>query len=279
MQKERTVLTAKRKQEIELEAMQLADEYFPDTNPIKPELIAKAEGIKWTFNDYNRDFKGIIVFKNGSFHIHLDTYYGSNMQVPMVRYSLAHELGHYFLDEQRKTLIELGSMPHAVGNLMVDTVFEKEAEYFASCLLMPSNRFIACIAGHNFSTWLIHHICKTFKVSLTAALTRYVSLGEEPVMAIYTKTNGLFDYKMASKGFPHFNLNLQAGNKIPSLSIAGRYCYHGNADFKTNNILPAHIWFIPKTEANARRMYREECQLQQNLNRIISVVYEVKEQY
>lgn len=103
---------------------------------------------------------------------------------------------------------------------------------------------------------------------------RYMALGDEQIAVIFNHTDGRHDYKIQSPHFPHYNLKLDENGKIPAASVAGRYCYNGDDDFKTNNLLAADVWFNPKTKEDALRVYREECLLQKNLNRIVSVVYE-----
>jgi hypothetical protein len=103
---------------------------------------------------------------------------------------------------------------------------------------------------------------------------RYMALGEEQIAVIYTHLDGTFDRKIQSPHFRHYNLKLDANGKIPAGSVAGRYCYEKNDDFKSNNFVAADIWFNPHNEEDALRIYREECSHQPNLKRIVSVVYE-----
>lgn len=275
--KVRILLTAKRKEEIEQEAEYIADEYFTDAELIRPEIIAKDENIRYTINSYNKDFKGLIRYRDGRFHIYLDNSNGTTLNAPVIRYSFAHELGHYFIDEQRTELIRLGVLSQATGHgMLTDSIFEKEAEYFAACLLMPRNRILNDIVGKGFSIWLIHQVCKKYKVSLTAAFSRYMVLGDIPISVITNYLDGKHDKVLHSKSFPHHTLNLNEKGCIPVASVAGRYCYYGNNDFKTDNLLAADIWFNPKTKEDALRIYKEDCMIQQNLNKIVSVVYEIK---
>jgi Zn-dependent peptidase ImmA (M78 family) len=268
-------LTAKRKQLLEEDAEWIADEYFEPDELIRPEEIAEAEDITYSRGNYNNDFKGLIHYLNGRFHVYLDTTYGNKLIDPIIRYSFAHELGHYFIPEHRDELLAQGLLGTGSPSAMLeDELFEKEAEFFASCLLMPRSRFLADIADQPFSTWLIHQLCRKYKVSQTAALLRYMALGEEQIAVIFTRTNGTFERKIQSPHFRHYNLNLDAEGKIPAGSVAGRYCYERNEDLKTNNLVAADVWFNPKTEEDALRVYKEECLLQKNLNRIVSVVYE-----
>lgn len=271
-----TLLTAKRKEILEQYAQEISTDYFGEHELIKPEIIACDQGITYSLNNYNSDFKGLIHYKNRKFHVYLDTSLGSTLNSPVIRFTFAHELGHYFIDEQRAELLKLGVLPQTDTVILSTTLFEKEAEYFAACLLMPRNRIIKDITEQEFSTWLIHRICKTYKVSQTAAFSRYIVLGDVPIAMIFIFKDGKFDRKISSTKFRHYSLKLDENGYIPATSVAGRYCYEGKDDFKADNLLAADVWFNPKSEEDALRVYREDCMVQQNLNRIVSIVYEKK---
>ncbi len=274
-QKRTSLLTAKRKQVLEEDAEWIVDEYFAPGELIRPEVIAEAEEITISLGNYKNEFQGLIHYLNGLFHVYLDTTFGKTLNDTVIRFSFAHELGHYFINEHRAELLAMGLLGSTNGAAMLsEALFEKEAEYFASCLLMPRSRFLADIAKKPFSTWLIHQLCKKYKVSQTAAFMRYMALGEEQIAVIFNRTDGTHERKIQSPHFRHYNLKLDDDGKIPAGSVAGRYCYKGNDDFKSNNLVAADVWFNPKTEVDALRVYREECLLQPNLKRIVSVVYE-----
>lgn len=277
MPKPLKLLTAKRKEFLEQEAEYLTDDFFGEDELIRPEVLANDQDIKYSLNNYNNDFKGLIHYKGGKFHIYLDTTYGSNLNSKIIRYSFAHELGHYFIDEQRVELIRMGVIPDEDENGMLsENIYEKEAEYFAACLLMPRKRILRDIAGEGFSTWLIHQISKKYRVSQSAAFSRYMVLGDVPITVITNHVDGRHDHKLKSSGFRHHTIKLDEKGYIPANTVAGRYCYYGDDDFKSENLLAADVWFNPKNEEDALRVYREDCLLQQNLKRIVSIVYEVK---
>ncbi len=273
-QKRTSPLTAKRKQLLEEDAEWIVDEYFEPDEVIRPEVIAEAEEITISLGNYKNEFQGLIHYLNGRFHVYLDTTFGNNLNDTVIRYSFAHELGHYFINEHRSELLAMGMLGSTSGAAMLsEGLFEKEAEYFASCLLMPRSRFLADIAQHPFSTWLIHQLCKKYKVSQTAAFMRYMALGDEQIAVIFIHEDGRFERKIQSPHFNHYNLKLDENGFIPAGSVAGAYCYNG-VDVSGEHLLAADVWFNPKSEEDALRVYREECLVQPNLKRIVSVVYE-----
>jgi Zn-dependent peptidase ImmA (M78 family) len=274
MSLQRIKFTASRKAEIEDMVSYVLEDYFPDQSLVKPEIIAEGEKIKFVIADYNKECRGLIEYKGGKFFIFLDKSFGNNLASPVIRYSFAHELGHYFINEHRMELMSQGVLVQADGDPMLsESIFEKEAEYFASCLLMPRQQFIDDVSGKDFGVWLIHKLCKKYKVSQTAALMRYMELGDEPIAVIFNHNNGRHGYKIQSPQFRHYHLNLDENGFIPKGSVAGRFCYERKS-IKGDTLLTADVWFNPKNEQDALRIYREECLPMPNLNKIVSVVYE-----
>jgi len=79
---------------------------------------------------------------------------------PRVRYSFAHELGHYFIDEHRWELLNSGYLAHVPDiPLLSQHIYEKESEFFASCLLMPLSRFIHDMTNEHFNIDVVLKIC------------------------------------------------------------------------------------------------------------------------
>lgn len=82
------------------------------------------------------------------------------------RFTIAHELGHYFLHSRQ------GEIPLIVGRLG-DSPIEREANRFAAALLMPEAEFRAACAdlGGNLDL-----VAARFNVSRDAAKARHASL-------------------------------------------------------------------------------------------------------
>ncbi len=57
------------------------------------------------------------------------------------RFVIAHELGHYFMDDKRNEHDFI--LAHRDKSIKEDDDTEREMDYFAACLLMPTSRFRA----------------------------------------------------------------------------------------------------------------------------------------
>lgn len=109
-------------------------------------------------------------------------------------------------------------------------------------------------------------------MSQAAAFSRF----DIPITVITNYLDGRHDRKMKSSGFRHHLIKLDEKGYIPANTVAGRFCYKGDDDFKTRKLLAADVWFNPKNVEDALRIYRADCLLQPNLKRIVSIVYEQK---
>jgi hypothetical protein len=105
------------------------------------EIIEEIE-IGYSYDDFGDSFDGLIEHRWGDFHIYCNARTNEHDGSPRMRFTLAHELGHYFIDEHRNALAA-GQDPHASktdgpGKLLI----EREANYFASNLLMPKTELV-----------------------------------------------------------------------------------------------------------------------------------------
>jgi len=108
---------------------------------IDPNLIAASQGLKYSLNDYKEAFDGLLENKNGKFHIYINSANQGHIHRPRVRFSFAHELGHYLIPEHYKALCNPNMKPQpSFQTFNTDNKYEVEADYFAACLLMPEVR-------------------------------------------------------------------------------------------------------------------------------------------
>jgi len=126
----------------EHEAEALADEVLAafklSTVPINLDRIAAEEGIELVEGEFGEDFHGRIEYlpEVETFVI----YYPSvaNSQYPQrIRFSIGHELGHYYIPAHRELLIK-GMAHYSLEGFKHKDVIERQADAFAAALLIPS---------------------------------------------------------------------------------------------------------------------------------------------
>ena len=104
-------------------------------------------------------------------------------------FTVAHELGHYFLPGHVDALLINGKPHYSQSNFVSANPFELEADHFAASLLMPPRLFRGEIrrAGEGFGA--IKSLASTFKTSITATAIRFATYAEDPVAVIISQGN------------------------------------------------------------------------------------------
>ncbi len=182
-------LTPARELEIAELAEAVADTHFPKGLVI-PETIAKRKRISISLNDYGACFDGLLEHRSGRFHIYCNTV--RSQTDGRRRFTLAHELGHFFIDEHRLALLSGRTPAHCSvhgGTPSINPV-EREANHFASNLLVPPKRFSAYVGTSTPGLALALRVKAHFDVSITSAAVRVVANNRCPCLAIKWDASG-----------------------------------------------------------------------------------------
>lgn len=146
----------------------------------------------------------------------------------MIRFTLAHELGHHEIDGHFDALFSETVRRHQCRSAFSsDMLQEKQADAFASELLMPKGpcrKFLARLPGDDDGLTSILALAEHCQVSIHAAANRYIDLVERPT-ALIVSTGGTVDYcarsedlrKRQGKG-----ASIARGSALPVHSKAAR---------------------------------------------------------
>jgi Zn-dependent peptidase ImmA (M78 family) len=111
-----------------------------------------------------------------------------------IRFTVAHELGHYFLPGHAEHLFPEGTGLHESRSGFVSgDRYERQADYFASALLMPEKLFrrqVNC-AGRGFAA--IEKLASDFQTSITATAIRFAKFTNDAV-AVVVSSDDTIDY-------------------------------------------------------------------------------------
>lgn len=153
--------------EIENKATEIAKKYN-DEFPVNPIAIATRNGIKV----YEKELKdtidgGIVKRINGQYEI----YVNSNMSLARKRFTIAHELGHYFLHQSQQkegTIVDYRDYDSSIG------VSQREiaANNFAAALLMNRDSIIKAWKENNS----FYYVADMYGVSVSAVKYRLKNL-------------------------------------------------------------------------------------------------------
>jgi len=192
-----------------------AQDHGFDSLPIDPFKIASDEDILVEAKQPEKDgMSGCIVFNDdGVGIIYSTTIQNSGFQ----NFTVAHELGHYFIDGHPEEILKTGPMHVSRGGFSQgDCSIEIEADHFAAGLLMPThlvkNKLLGSIVGLD----AIKSLSALSNSSLTAAAIRAAECAPYP-MAIIVSAGQNIRYAFMSDSFKNLGRLrfLRKGDALP----------------------------------------------------------------
>ena len=172
-----------------LVAQREAEKYLKDNGihslPVDPFAIAKKESlVVQAWPESIKGASGMLVKQQDDFYIFYATYIDNE---GFQHFSVAHELGHFFLPCHIEQAIPDGQDRHySYAGFTSQDPYEIEADNFASALLMPSEPFKKEVEKTNAGFLAIKRIAELCKTSLTATAIRYVQFAAEPCAVIFS---------------------------------------------------------------------------------------------
>lgn len=183
-------LSKEQKEELADLADAVLAEHGSASKAVDPAPIASAKGIKLVYGRYGDAFDGMLRHKSSRFSLFCNLDRVEEKKSRRARFTLAHELGHYFIASHRNAL-QAGLAPHHKSFCEYESKLfvEQQADCFASNLLLPKESFLkkakSCSAGLGGVLSLSDH----FDTSVTATAIRYASLGVAPCIVIKWDTS------------------------------------------------------------------------------------------
>ena len=223
------------------------------------EKIVADENLDVFYDNYESNtFDGMTIYDNGKFYIHINTYNGNRADTDRGRFTLAHELGHYFIDTHRIGLKNGLLEPHpSLTNKAQYFSIEREADYFAACLLMPEERFRKDIGNKKFGIKVIDYLRSEYKISRTACALRFADIGNYPLLIVYAENN-IIRWSYSSEDFP---FKWMINDKIvPRNTVMGDYFNNNHIAevFRTEQVWAIDCFKYVKDEDRQRKFY-EHC--------------------
>ena len=214
-------------------AEQLLDKLGKNDPPIDPFLIAKEHDIMVESKEFDKAAVFGCLLKMGNNFVIL---HSTNIRNEgFIRFTVAHELGHYFLPGHVNALFTNRNLHYSQSNFVSANPFELQADYFAASLLMPSQLFLKELrrAGEGFVA--IKSLANTFKTSITATAIRFATYAEDPVAVIVSEGHRI-QYCFMSEAIGELKgiAWIRRGNLIPKSSKT--YDFNSN----TINITSGH---------------------------------------
>lgn len=229
-----------------------------DRFPIDVKELALSVGpqLKWKDPIFSVQAAPIDRFEGGLFHIESKGWtllYNNEITSPgRIRFTQAHELGHYLLHRERQDTFECSS-----GDVLSEDderKIEDEAHVFASNLLMPLNHFRKQVPD-GVDLDALSDASERFGVSLTAAALRWIKSTHENAVLLLSR-DGYLLWSVSSdharqKSGAYFKTKGRV-IEVPTGSLAADHSVQSSRVGKT---IPLSLWFPhAHREATAREM-------------------------
>lgn len=188
---------------------------------VDPEAIATSKGILVQAKPDTAAGVSGMLLKSGD---HFGIMYATNIPSRgFQRFSIAHELGHYFIEGHPEALLTEGFHESRAGFVSGDP-FEQEADHFAATLLMPEAPFKKAIAEQDAGLACVEALRKACDTSLTATAIRYSALTSDGIAVICT-TGDAVDWCFMSDGLKQAKglAFLRKGIGVPLGTVTARF--------------------------------------------------------
>jgi hypothetical protein len=174
-----------------------------------------------------------------------------------VRFTQAHELGHYILHRASRDSFDC-TEDDMLNWSITDQDIEAEADEFASYLLMPLNDYRQQVDAP-VDLDLMSHCAERYGVSLTAAILKWLSYTEEKAVVVMS-TDGYMNWAWASQ--PAFKSGAFFRTRTQTIAIpAGSVTANAAIQSERKGIeVPATIWFPyaePQLSVREMKLYSE----------------------
>ena len=206
-------------------ARQKAEAFLRDegiaTLPVDPFAIAASRGILVEPKPYTAEgVSGMLLRHGDEFGILYATHVPSE---GFQRFSVGHELGHYFLDGHIDHVLPQDGIHTSHAGFVSADPYELEADSFAAGLLMPSGPFKRALGKQDAGLTAVESMADLCRTSLTATAIRYAELTGDAV-AIIISTGQFIDYSFLSeamKSLPELTW-LRKGSPVPKSTETAR---------------------------------------------------------
>lgn len=176
---------AVRRKKIEEMVEALLKEHKIYSAPIDVEALVRAQAIKIRHDEVDDELSGFLLRDVEKKEIILGV--NSRHHENRIRFTMAHELGHFFLHEGEKVHLDSDKVAYKINHRDQNTSkgeddSEKEANYFAAELLMPTKFLAEDLTGIKLDlldegNLVLTELAAKYKVSVQALTFRLANLG------------------------------------------------------------------------------------------------------
>jgi hypothetical protein len=217
--------------------------------PVNPFTIAKKEGIELAQDDYGDRFDARIEYYPtfDSFCIYHQIPGGWRTE-GRVRFSLAHELGHYYLPHHNRRLRD-GKMHNSVSDYRSKDPMEQQADEFAAAILMPLELFRKELDSFRCGFCDLKdlgRLADRLGASITSTARRYCQADREPCTVFFSQ-DGVISWGVSSTDMKLNKMYFyEYGTPAPARSKTANLwdrINRGEACEVVSGTVDAQVWF------------------------------------
>jgi Zn-dependent peptidase ImmA (M78 family) len=181
--------------------------------------------------------------------------YNSSIDVPgRIRFTIAHELGHYILHRYGEESFEC-SEDDMLRWDSAEKQIEEEADVFASYLLMPIDDFQRQVRSDQVDLEVLNVCAKRYGVSLTAAVLKWLEFTDQRAVLVMSR-DGYILWARSSQSAYKSGVFFKTRNRIVQLPSRSLAVSDAGTTLERQGVeLPARTWFPREpTDMSLREM-------------------------
>lgn len=164
------------------------------------------------------------------------------------RFSVAHELGHLELHRWKSSMFLCSSQDMNDWEVRPTAPnLEREANQFASLLLLPERFFAQLCYGDSPSLDIVSRLAENFNVSLTATAIRYLEFCDEACAIVFSQ-DGYIRWFQSTREFDRLRedtgIFIEVHSRLDPSSLAAGF-FLGRVVHSKPKRVPASAWFNP----------------------------------
>ena len=261
------------------DAAACAEEIFrvsaPTERPVDPLRIAESEKSQLSVccGDYRDRFDGQLEYHpgKGRFILFYNTKYDETpgIHAPRTRFSIAHELGHYFLEAHHEYLRRGNPTHGSKSGFISDQMVEREADTFAAHLLMPKVLFEPEVNQDELTLGRIGCLAQQFMTSFSSTAIRAVTCSDWPC-AVAGLRDGEVAWMFCSQ--PLIEAGFFPRGRQPLPTDSARKAYTAMSGPTDPAAAWATDWFNSYRDTNRRVSVLEQLQPVRSMNTTVALL-------
>lgn len=227
-----------RKLEIIALAESIADKHCPKGR-VDPVVIMDSSGITKSKGNYQDHFEALLECLDSKFHVYLNLDANPDPFTGRGLFTLAHEIGHCNIPEHRAALMAGEDFLYrSQYNPRTNLRIEREANLFASNLLLPQNRLLNFQENESDAKglFLVKEMAEFFKTSTTMTAIRLIQESKKMCAVFQFDTNGKVLWQWRSGPF-HQIMKGKWIDNIDGLDTVTKEAFNSNGSMENGDIL------------------------------------------